>query len=119
MSPKAHSIILNAIVLVAASGTLAIAANISHLLAWLVVANLQLTALMAKDKLASTQNWRRTPEITLLLLALLGATPAMFIARHIFKHKSSKASFKTELYGVLILQLILAYVWRNQLLAGF
>lgn len=119
MSPKTHSLLFNAFVLVAASGTVAVATGMPRLLAWVLIANAQLFALMGKDKLAATQQWRRTPEITLLLLALVGATPALFIARHVFNHKSSKISFQTELFGVLALQLILAYVWRNQLLAGF
>lgn len=79
---------------------------------WLVTLNLTLMGLMGKDKLAATRQWPRTPELTLLLLTFLGATPAIFAGRYVFHHKTSKQSFTYSLYAVIVLQVAAAwYFW--------
>lgn len=83
---------------------------------WLVACNLTLLAILGKDKFASTQEWRRTPEFTLLLLTFLGATPAMLIGRPIFKHKTKKDTFVAAMWGAIAAQGICIYVFYPTLL---
>jgi uncharacterized membrane protein YsdA (DUF1294 family) len=79
---------------------------------WIFYVNIQELALLAKDKLAAVQKWKRTPESTLLLLALAGASPALLLGRFAFKHKTKKNSFITAMCGVLAAQAIAAwYFW--------
>ncbi|MEO7383932.1 MAG: DUF1294 domain-containing protein, partial [Novosphingobium sp.] len=47
---------------------------------------------------------RRVPEADLLGLALVGGTPAAFLARHLFRHKTRKEPFSTQLKIIAILQ---------------
>jgi uncharacterized membrane protein YsdA (DUF1294 family) len=56
------------------------------------------------DKKASQQHGRRVPERTLLLLALLGGTPAAFWARQRYRHKTLKKPFSTRLWAILLFQ---------------
>ncbi len=86
--------------------------NFNPVYTWLVVLNLTLVGLMGKDKFAAQKGWARTPEFTLLLLTFLGATPALFLSRYIFNHKTSKESFQYALFGVVALQVVaVVYFW--------
>lgn len=97
--------------------------NFSPLWVWLVTINLTLMALMGKDKLTAKRNGAsrtakpalgRTPELTLLTLTVLGATPAMFLSRRIFNHKTTKQEFTYALYGALALQIaLIIYFWSS------
>lgn len=103
--------------------------NFSPLWVWLVTINLTLLALMGKDKLTAQRNAKgsksgkkgggnplfgRTPEFTLLMLTLFGATPAMLVARPLFNHKTTKQEFTYALFGVLTVQLVACvYFWPN------
>lgn len=79
---------------------------------WLFYVNIQELALLAKDKLAAVQKWRRTPESTLLLLGLAGASPALLVGRFAFHHKTSKKSFITTMCGVMAAQAVaIWYFW--------
>ncbi|HEX2859385.1 MAG TPA: DUF1294 domain-containing protein [Alphaproteobacteria bacterium] len=79
---------------------------------WLFYANLNLLALLAKDKLAAVKKGRRTPESTLLLLALAGASPALLGGRFLFRHKTAKQSFIVQMCGVMVVQAgLLWYFW--------
>jgi uncharacterized membrane protein YsdA (DUF1294 family) len=63
------------------------------------------------DKLAAEKGWRRTPENTLHLLALLGGWPGCLAGQRIFRHKSRKQPFQTLfLCTVLINCLGLAFL---------
>jgi uncharacterized membrane protein YsdA (DUF1294 family) len=82
------------------------------LLWWLFYVNIQELVLLAKDKLAAVQKWKRTPESTLLMLALAGASPALLVGRFAFKHKTKKNSFVAAMCGVLAAQALAAwYFW--------
>lgn len=50
--------------------------------------------LYGADKLAAEKGWRRTPESTLHLLALLGGWPGALAGQRIFRHKSRKQPFR-------------------------
>jgi uncharacterized membrane protein YsdA (DUF1294 family) len=53
------------------------------------------TTLYGLDKRAARLGRRRTPEATLHLVDLAGGWPGGLLARHLFRHKTSKQSFRT------------------------
>lgn len=72
-------------------------------LGWLAVINLVAWTAFAGDKRAAIAGARRTPERTLLLLALLGGGPAMLVGRQALRHKTRKQPF-----GALLILIVLA-----------
>jgi uncharacterized membrane protein YsdA (DUF1294 family) len=65
--------------------------------------------LYAYDKLAAGRAGRaRVPEGVLHLFELLGGTPAALIGQLWLRHKSSKPSYQTVFYGIVILQVLVA-----------
>lgn len=61
------------------------------------------------DKQLARKNKWRIQERTLFFLVLVGGTIGGLIGMNIFRHKTSKTSFKLIFYGILIAQLILLY----------
>lgn len=53
-----------------------------------------LFALYGLDKSAARRGARRTPEVTLQLLALLGGWPGGLLAQRVFRHKTRKQPFQ-------------------------
>jgi uncharacterized membrane protein YsdA (DUF1294 family) len=80
--------------------------EISYIYAWFLSVNAVLIMVMAKDKFAAIINISRTPEGALLWLAFAGGFPGLFIARFVFRHKSSKAEFIRPMYIMLALQIL-------------
>lgn len=79
------------------------------LVCWLIPANLTAFALWAYDKRQSTKQARRVPEFSLHAMALLGATPASFLAMGLLRHKNLKTSFHI-LYAFFLVVQALALV---------
>jgi len=71
---------------------------------WLVLVNGWLFMLMMKDKRAAGRDKTRTPEATLLALALFGASPTLLFGRRFLRHKTQKASFINAMYAVIVVQ---------------
>jgi uncharacterized membrane protein YsdA (DUF1294 family)/cold shock CspA family protein len=75
----------------------------------------------ANDKFAAKSGAWRTPESTLHLLALLGGWPGALLAQQFLRHKSTKASFRTEFWATVVINvgafLVLSYptvnAWRR------
>jgi uncharacterized membrane protein YsdA (DUF1294 family) len=65
-----------------------------------------------QDKARAIDGARRIPEADLLGLALIGGSPAAFLGRHLFRHKTRKEPFSTQLKAITVLQIvaIAAYV---------
>lgn len=63
------------------------------------------------DKLAASRGTWRVPETRLLLLAALGGTPAIYLARRMFRHKIHKQPFSSHLHKITWLQLLLPVIW--------
>ena len=57
-----------------------------------------------QDKRRAMAGERRIPESDLLGLALIGGSPGALIARHLFRHKTRKEPFSTQLLVIFILQ---------------
>lgn len=123
MSPRPLSLIVNIAAPAAIATALAGTLGLPWLALWLIFVNIWLMVIMGKDKFTARLNhhkgWglRRTPESTLLALTLLGATPAMFLGRALFNHKSSKQPFTQALFGVCAAQAVVIFLFHKQVLA--
>jgi uncharacterized membrane protein YsdA (DUF1294 family)/cold shock CspA family protein len=74
------------------------------LVAWLVL-NAFTFALYAADKRAAERDQRRTPEARLHGFALAGGWPAAALAQQKFRHKTSKASFRSVFWLSVLVNL--------------
>ena len=57
-----------------------------------------------QDKQRAVAGERRVPENNLLGLALVGGSPGALLARHLFRHKTRKEPFSTQLLVIVALQ---------------
>ena len=57
-----------------------------------------------QDKLRARAGERRIPEADLLVLAAIGGSPGAFLGRHLFRHKTRKQPFSTQLMLIAALQ---------------
>lgn len=64
---------------------------------WIVVVNAWTVLRFWQDKARAIAGDRRIPEADLLGLALIGGSPGAFAARHLFRHKTRKEPFSTQL----------------------
>jgi uncharacterized membrane protein YsdA (DUF1294 family) len=78
----------------------------SWILAWVSAATLVTLLYFASDKLLARGHGRRIPELSLHLLSALGGSPGAMLGISVFRHKSSKTSFKRTLAGIVILQVL-------------
>jgi uncharacterized membrane protein YsdA (DUF1294 family) len=58
-----------------------------------------------QDKQRAQSGDRRIPESDLLGLALIGGSPGALLARRLFRHKTRKEPFSTQLLVIVALQL--------------
>lgn len=77
-------------------------------LLYLIVINGMTFAAFAGDKRAAETGRRRTPERRLLTLALIGGTPAALAAQQLLRHKTRKEPFRSALWALAALHLVLA-----------
>ena len=81
--------------------------------AYLIGINLLLFVLMGRDKAAAQTGARRTPETTLLALAVLGGSLGGALGMVFFRHKTRKPAFRIGFPLILIVQLLLASRFLN------
>lgn len=88
-----------------------------QLLWFLVSVNLLVMLFYGLDKLAACKGWQRTPELRFYSLALLGAWPGSVFAQYLFRHKTSKQSFRIRFYLASLIHclLLLGYLifWQK------
>ena len=114
MAPAALYLVLGT----AAVGGLSIALNLQwgvpSILAYLSAVNLVTFGLYGGDKAASKLGMLRVPERTLHLFDLAGGTPGGFAAQEIFRHKTSKGSFRKVFWLIALAQVVLIgwLAWR-------
>jgi len=58
-----------------------------------------------QDKQRAIAGQRRISEGDLLGLALIGGSPGALLARHLFRHKTRKQPFTTQLFVIIALQI--------------
>ncbi|SDJ84803.1 DUF1294 domain-containing protein [Microbulbifer yueqingensis] len=78
--------------------------------AWYALFGLVTFALYAKDKAAARSARWRTPENTLHLLSLAGGWTGALVARQLFRHKTSKVSFRV-IFWLTVAANLLALGW--------
>jgi uncharacterized membrane protein YsdA (DUF1294 family)/cold shock CspA family protein len=78
---------------------------------WLVAINLVTFGMFVWDKRQAVLGERRVSEIELLVLSLLGGTPAALLAMGVLRHKTHKGSFQMAFGGVVALQLAAMAGW--------
>jgi len=57
-----------------------------------------------QDKMRARAGERRVPEADLLGLALIGGSPGALLARKMFRHKTRKEPFSTQLFLIVMVQ---------------
>ncbi len=82
-----------------------------YLILYLIVINLVAIVITAHDKLAAENHRRRTPERTLLLIAALGGSPAMYLTMLVIRHKTRKPLFMIGIPVIFFLEL--ALIWTG------
>ena len=75
--------------------------------AYLLVMNLLLLIVMGRDKSAARRGARRTPETTLLALAVLGGSIGGLFGMALFHHKTKKPAFRIGMPLILLGQILL------------
>ena len=84
-----------------------------YLILYLIVINLVAIVITAHDKLAAENHRRRTPERTLLLIAALGGSPAMYLTMLVIRHKTRKPLFMIGIPVIFIIELILFFAVKH------
>jgi uncharacterized membrane protein YsdA (DUF1294 family) len=76
--------------------------------AWLLVINPAALFLYRYDKFSAGRGQARIPEIVLLVLALLGGSPAAFLAMYGFRkrHKTQSSGFLLGYWSIVALQIV-------------
>jgi uncharacterized membrane protein YsdA (DUF1294 family)/cold shock CspA family protein len=80
-----------------------------------VVTSIVTFAMYGYDKTRATSGRWRVPETTLLLLGLIGGWPGAVVGQLVFRHKTTKESFRsafwvTVVINVLVFGAVIAYV---------
>ncbi len=73
---------------------------------YLVIINICTFLVFLWDKVRAQKGEWRVKESTILLMAGLGGTPAAFIARALFRHKTRKQPFGYFLIGIAVIQVL-------------
>lgn len=91
--------------------------NLHLLLYYLLSVNLLTFLAYGIDKRKAVRNGhknkrlsRRIPEASLLLLAVLGGSPAALLAMYLFRHKTLHKKFRYGVPAILFVQIILVFV---------
>ncbi len=82
--------------------------NATIVLLWLLCINAVAFIAFGLDKHSAKKSAPRIPEATLLLLALLGGSPAAWVAQRYFRHKTQKRRFRIRFWAVIALQVAVA-----------
>ena len=64
-----------------------------------------------QDKQRARAGERRIPESSLLGLALIGGSPGALLARRLFRHKTAKEPFSSQLLVIAALQIGVTIGW--------
>jgi len=58
------------------------------------------------DKMSAKNSWLRVPEWSLHILAILGGSPAGYLAQKILRHKSIDRTFQPVYKTIIVLQVL-------------
>ncbi len=77
---------------------------LSYAIVALLIVNAWTVLRFWQDKQRAIAGERRIPESDLLGLALIGGSPGALLARRLFRHKTRKEPFSTQLFVIIALQ---------------
>ena len=104
--PLAHKSFATSLLFLIVVGGIAFMGLIPKAIGWLyLVTSVWAFLLYYRDKSAAKNGKRRTPEATLHNIALIGGWPGALFAQQLFRHKSSKASFRRAFWATVVLNL--------------
>lgn len=78
---------------------------------FLLVMGLFTSAVYMFDKYAACRNWRRVPEASLILLALLGGAIFALFTMMMINHKTRKMKFFLPVMLIAVIQMIVLIYW--------
>ena len=78
----------------------------ANIAAALIAINLIAFAAFGLDKAKARRGQYRTAESTLLLFAFLGGTLGAYAGRSLFRHKTRKQPFNSNLFTIAVLQML-------------
>jgi uncharacterized membrane protein YsdA (DUF1294 family) len=87
---------------------------IDTLAIWIIAINLVAWAVYGLDKARARRGAWRVRETHLLSLALVGGSAGASLAMWMFRHKTSKISFRRWLYAIIAFQILaVSLIWRS------
>ena len=78
----------------------------ANIAAALIVINFIAFAAFGLDKAKAERGQYRIAESTLLLFAFIGGTLGSYAGRSVFRHKTRKQPFNSELFGIAVIQML-------------
>lgn len=77
-----------------------------------LVASIVTFVVYRADKWAAQRNARRTPEVTMHVLALIGGWPGALLAQRMLRHKCRKPGFQTVFWTTVVLNCaVTGWLW--------
>ena len=70
-------------------------------------------SLMAYDKYLAKAQKQRISELTLLSFVFVGGTVGSGLAMLVFRHKTSKTAYLWKFWGIVFIQILIAFWWFN------
>ena len=89
--------------------------NVAIIIYYLLTINLLTFVTYGIDKYKARHKHWRVREASLLLLAVLGGSPAALLAMHLFRHKTQHNKFRYGVPGILIVQVLLVVLAHKYL----
>ena len=78
----------------------------ANIATYLIAINFVAFAAFGVDKMLAEAGARRISEATLLQLAFIGGTPGAYAGRQLFRHKTRKQPFSSNLHTVAMIQIV-------------
>jgi uncharacterized membrane protein YsdA (DUF1294 family) len=78
----------------------------ANIATYLIASNFVAFAAFGVDKMRAEAGTRRISEATLLQLALIGGTPGAYAGRQLFRHKTRKQPFSSNLHTIAMIQIV-------------
>ena len=89
--------------------------NVAIIIYYLLTINLLTFVTYGIDKYKARHKHWRVREASLLLLAVLGGSPAALLAMHLFRHKTQHNKFRYGVPAILIAQVLLVVLAHKYL----
>ncbi len=85
--------------------------GLGGVLSYLIAVNFTTVVLFGFDKFIAGRRMTRVPELVFHVLTFIGGTPGAFLAQKRFRHKTSKATFRTWFWLIVAVQIVILSVY--------